>query len=225
MSPTHCKTLSEARTHVSDLINAAESGGTGVVVRHSLHRASVVDADHLRDTLARLLPEGEVVPEAGGWTVLLPGLPIAADGSTYDESLAEMVSRHPQPTRADREAFCESEGWTQVRNPTGPRGHQVTYELPHPDGRILRARISHPPDRSTYGGSLWLHLLRDQLDVCADELWTCVQDRVVPERSAASPTPGGHPGQHRASTPAARHPEVRDRRDDTPRGPSPRPPS
>ena len=34
----------------------------------------------------------EVVAEAGGWSVLLPGLPIAADGETFDEALDEMVA-------------------------------------------------------------------------------------------------------------------------------------
>jgi predicted RNase H-like HicB family nuclease len=31
------------------------------------------------------------VPEAGGWSVFFPGLPIAADGATFDEAVAETV--------------------------------------------------------------------------------------------------------------------------------------
>jgi hypothetical protein len=60
--------------------------------------------------------------------------------------------------------------------------HHVTYELHLHDGRILRTRISHPPDRTTYGKSLWSHVLRDQLDVTEAELWACVHDKVKPDR-------------------------------------------
>lgn len=94
------------------------------------------------------------------------------------------MSRYPQPTRADHQRFCQIEGWTEVRNATGKRAHHVTYELALPDGRILRTRISHPPDRRTYGPSLWSHILRDQLEVTAEEFWMCVQDQTVPDRGA-----------------------------------------
>jgi hypothetical protein len=30
-------------------------------------------------------------PEAGGWSVFIPGLPIAADGPTFDAAIDEMV--------------------------------------------------------------------------------------------------------------------------------------
>ncbi len=33
----------------------------------------------------------QVVPEAGGWSVFIPGLPISADGSTLDEAVDEMI--------------------------------------------------------------------------------------------------------------------------------------
>ncbi|MDO5499475.1 MAG: hypothetical protein Q4F67_07325 [Propionibacteriaceae bacterium] len=64
------------------------------------------------------------------------------------------------------------------------------------DGQILRTRISHPPNRDTYGPSLWGHILRDQLDVSEAEFWRCVRDRVTPERGgraedATSPIPAG----------------------------------
>jgi hypothetical protein len=89
----------------------------------------------------------------------------------------------PAPTRSDHEAFCETEGWVRVKDAQGRTGtHHVTYELHLHDGRILRTRISHPPDRSTYGKSIWAHILRDQLDVSPDEFWACVQDKVEPDR-------------------------------------------
>ncbi|MEU5592404.1 cytotoxic translational repressor of toxin-antitoxin stability system [Streptomyces sp. NPDC020298] len=60
--------------------------------------------------------------------------------------------------------------------------HHVTYELPLFDGRILRTRVSHPVNRTTYGRRMWQHILRDQLDVTEEEFWACVNDRVRPDR-------------------------------------------
>jgi hypothetical protein len=89
----------------------------------------------------------------------------------------------PAPTRSDHEAFCTTEGWRQVRDSQGRTGtHHLTYELHLHDGRILRTRISHPPDRSTYGKSIWAHILRDQLDVSEAEFWACAQDKAKPDR-------------------------------------------
>jgi hypothetical protein len=89
----------------------------------------------------------------------------------------------PAPTRGDHETFCAAEGWERVRDSQGRTGtHHVTYELHLHDGRILRTRISHPPDRTTYGKSIWAHILRDQLDVTEAEFWACVQDKVKPDR-------------------------------------------
>lgn len=91
----------------------------------------------------------------------------------------------PQPTREDHERFCKNEGWRQVRDARGRTGtHHVTYELDLPDGRILRTRISHPPDRTTYGPRIWSHILRDQLDVTEDEFWRCVRGTERPNRGA-----------------------------------------
>lgn len=33
----------------------------------------------------------QVIAEAGGWSVFVPGLPAAADGATFDEAIAEMI--------------------------------------------------------------------------------------------------------------------------------------
>ena len=91
MTATHFKTVTEARKHFGDLITAAESGRPATVQRER-HRAAVVDAERLRASLARLLPaNAETVPEAGGWSIFLTGLPIAADGATFDEALDELI--------------------------------------------------------------------------------------------------------------------------------------
>ncbi len=98
--------------------------------------------------------------------------------------------KYPAPTRADHQTFCEGEGWSRVRTARSTTGtHHLTFELVLPDGRILRTRISHPPNRSTYGPALWSHILRDQLDVTENVFWACVHDKVVPTRASA-PQPG-----------------------------------
>ena len=93
----------------------------------------------------------------------------------------------PAPTRAEHDKFCRVEGWTPVRDATGRSGtHHITYELALPDGRMLRTRISHPPNRTTYGAGLWAHILRDQLDVDEATFWAALRDGVKPSRGAAA---------------------------------------
>lgn len=88
----HYATVTEARKNFSALIDAAEAGVPATVQRDQ-RRSAVVDAERLRDFLVSGHPaRAEVVAEGGGWSVLLTGLPIAADGETFDEALDEMVS-------------------------------------------------------------------------------------------------------------------------------------
>jgi hypothetical protein len=102
--------------------------------------------------------------------------------------------RFPAPTRADHQKFCEREGWTHVRNARGKTGtHHVTYELTLPDGRVLRTRISHPPDRSTYGRAIWAHILRDQLEITEKDFWACLRDSVIPARATPKESGAGIP--------------------------------
>ena len=87
----HYDTVTEARKHFSDLIDAAEAG-VPATVRRDATRAAIVDAERLRYFLVRLRPaRAQVVAEAGGWSIMLNGLPLAADGETFDEALDEMV--------------------------------------------------------------------------------------------------------------------------------------
>ncbi len=94
-------------------------------------------------------------------------------------------------SRRDHNRFCEIEGWSLVRNARGKAdGHHVTYELELPDGQILRARISRPVNKDTYGPNLWDAILGpDQLRVSEAEFWTCVNDGQPPDRGAAAPGP------------------------------------
>lgn len=91
--------------------------------------------------------------------------------------------KHPPATREDHDTFCETERWTIVRGATGrPVRHHRTYELTLRDGRTLRTRISQPVDRSQYSPSMWAHILRNQLEVTADEFWACVKAGELPDR-------------------------------------------
>ena len=100
----------------------------------------------------------------------------------------------PQPTRQDHDTFCGVEGWKRVRDARGRTGtHHVTYELVLPDGRVLRTRISRPPDRTTYGPHMWSHILRDQLAVSEEEFWTAVRDGIKPDRGVPEVPPSALP--------------------------------
>ncbi|MFE7193388.1 prevent-host-death protein [Kitasatospora sp. NPDC057541] len=91
MSAVHFDSYTEARTHLKDLLDAAAEGRVATVRRES-GRAAVVDVERLRHYLAMVCPsKAEVVAEADGWSVFIPGLPVAADGASFDEAMAEMV--------------------------------------------------------------------------------------------------------------------------------------
>jgi len=88
---THYDTYTDARAHLKDLLDAAERGRVATV-RRDANRTAVVDVERLRSVLASLLPaRAQVVAEDGGWSVFIPGLPVAADGSTFAEAIDEMI--------------------------------------------------------------------------------------------------------------------------------------
>jgi hypothetical protein len=91
MSAVHYDSYTDARAHLKDLLDAAEKGCVATVRRESA-RTAVVDVERLRHFFALLVPlRAQVVPEAEGWSVFIPGLPIAVDGPHFDESIMEMV--------------------------------------------------------------------------------------------------------------------------------------
>lgn len=91
MSAVHYENYTQARAHLKDLLDAADEGRVATVRRDSGH-AAVVDVERLRRYLAAVCPsKAEVVAEADGWSVFLPGLPLAADGVTFDQAVEEMV--------------------------------------------------------------------------------------------------------------------------------------
>lgn len=91
MSMTHYDSYTDARAHLKDLLDAAERGRVATV-RRDAGRTAVVDVERLRSSFAALIPsKAQAVAEAGGWSIFIPGLPVAADGGTFDEAVAEMI--------------------------------------------------------------------------------------------------------------------------------------
>jgi antitoxin of RelE/RelB toxin-antitoxin system len=87
----HFGSFSHARSNFKDLLDAAAQGRVATVRRDSTTSA-IVDAGRMRDFLASVIPSrAQVVPEADGWSVFISGLPIAADGKSFDEAVGEMV--------------------------------------------------------------------------------------------------------------------------------------
>lgn len=91
MSAVHFDSYTDARTHLKDLLDAAERGRVATVRRDS-RTTAFVDQERLRYFLASVSPSrAQVVAEAGGWSIFIPGLPVAADGATLGEALDEMI--------------------------------------------------------------------------------------------------------------------------------------
>ena len=91
MTALHYDSYTEARAHLKELLDAAEQGRPASVCRDA-STAMVVDAARLRGFLLSSYPSrAEVVAEAGGWSAFIPGLPVAADGATFNEAVTEMV--------------------------------------------------------------------------------------------------------------------------------------
>jgi predicted RNase H-like HicB family nuclease len=91
MTAVHFDSYTEARAHLKALLDAAERGRVATVRRESATTA-LVDVDRLRHYLAAVTPShAQAVPEDGGWSIFIPGLPLGADGRTFNEAVIEMV--------------------------------------------------------------------------------------------------------------------------------------
>lgn len=91
-TPRHFASFTEARTQFRAVLDAAHAGLVTTVDRDK-ERFVVVAADHLRGELARLRPSHAVVAaEGGGWSVMLPGLPVHGDDETFDDAVTDTVA-------------------------------------------------------------------------------------------------------------------------------------
>ena len=88
--PVQFNSVAEGRAHLKELLDAA-AHGIPARLRRDREGFAVVDATRLRHYLAGLSRRAEVVAEADGWSVFIPGTPVAADGATLGEAVDEMV--------------------------------------------------------------------------------------------------------------------------------------
>lgn len=91
MPATHYDTYTAARDHLKDVLDTAESGQV-VTVRRDSATAAVLDAERLRHFLASVVPPCvQVVPEEGGWSAFIPGLPVGAGAATFEDVVADIA--------------------------------------------------------------------------------------------------------------------------------------
>ncbi|MEO6794103.1 MAG: prevent-host-death protein [Mycobacterium sp.] len=83
-------TVTEGRAQLRKLLDAA-AHGYPAGFRRDRAGFAVVDTNRLRHLLATHSRRPEVIAEADGWSVFIPDAPIAADGATLGEAVAEMV--------------------------------------------------------------------------------------------------------------------------------------
>lgn len=87
----HFDSYSTARTHLRDLLDAANAGYITTLDRER-ERYAVVRGDVLRAQLTMLLPSHAVVAaEGGGWAAFLPGLPLSGEGTDLDGALDDLI--------------------------------------------------------------------------------------------------------------------------------------
>jgi predicted RNase H-like HicB family nuclease len=90
-SQVEYRSARDAREHFKDILDAADDGRPATVTRDA-RRVAAVDADRLVHFLTRVRPSGaQVVAENDGWSIFIPGLPVAADGTTLDEATEAMI--------------------------------------------------------------------------------------------------------------------------------------
>lgn len=85
-------TFTDTRRRLREVLDAAEAGKPIGIERHG-RRVALVERDRLQGLLADSWQLGrpEAVAEAGGWSVFLPGTPIAADGADLEEAVEEFI--------------------------------------------------------------------------------------------------------------------------------------
>lgn len=91
-SATQYESYTSARTRFRDLLDTAASGRVVSVNRPS-GVIAVLREDHVRELLAaRVGSPVEMVFEDGAWAAFIPGLPLAAEASSPDDVVDELIS-------------------------------------------------------------------------------------------------------------------------------------
>lgn len=90
MSAVHYESFTDARTHLKTLLDAARRGRLATV-RRDATTSVVIDSERLRSLLEATSSPAQVVAEGSGWSVMIPGMPVAADGAGFDDAIDEMI--------------------------------------------------------------------------------------------------------------------------------------
>ncbi len=84
-------TMSQARSHLKDVLDSNARGVSVTVQRDDLVSA-VVPADRLRNFLAHTIsPQVSLLTEAGGIVALMEGRPFVSEGDDVDAALEDLV--------------------------------------------------------------------------------------------------------------------------------------
>lgn len=88
----HFSSYTSARSNLRGVLDAARAGLVTTIVRDS-ERYVVLDAEVLREELSQFLPARAVVvvAEGGGWSAILPGVPVHGDAATFEEAIADLI--------------------------------------------------------------------------------------------------------------------------------------
>lgn len=87
----HYPTTTEARNQFRAMLDSAREGRV-VTVRRDNERYAVLDAARLVAKLMQARPaRAVVVAEGGGWSALLPGLPVHGEGASFDGAIVDLI--------------------------------------------------------------------------------------------------------------------------------------
>ena len=85
--------FTDTRKQLREVLDNVEAGMPIGIERHG-KQVALIESDKLQEVLldSHRLGRPEAVAEAGGWSVFLPGAPIAADGADLGEAVDEFIS-------------------------------------------------------------------------------------------------------------------------------------
>jgi hypothetical protein len=90
-APLAYPSVREARDNFKNLLDAADQSRPAVISRDQ-QRVALVDADRLVASLmATNRSKVQAVAENDGWSLFMPGLPIAADGNDLETAIDEFI--------------------------------------------------------------------------------------------------------------------------------------
>lgn len=84
--------FTEARKSLKNILDAVQDGAVVSIERGS-QVAVVTDRDRLRDLLLRAVPStAKVVAEEDAWVIVIPDTPFAAEGSSLDAAIDDLIA-------------------------------------------------------------------------------------------------------------------------------------